>query len=66
MILFTLSLMIGTAGRPLVINDGSTDATLAVLVEEFDLVAHPAPLRPSVPPQPIAAGYRSRRYATLR
>lgn len=50
----------------LVINDGSKDATLALLIEEFDLVAHPAPLRQSVPHQPIEAVYRSRRYANLR
>ncbi len=50
----------------LVINDGSTDATLALLIEEFELSAHPEPLRQAVAHQPVHAIYRSRRYANLR
>ena len=49
-----------------VINDGSKDNTLAVLIEEFDLVPHPEPLRQAVAHQPVQAIYRSRRYANLR
>jgi len=49
-----------------VINDGSKDRTLAVLIEEFDLVPHPEPLRQAVAHQPVQAIYRSRRYANLR
>lgn len=49
-----------------VINDGSTDATLGVLVEEFDLHLHPAPLRQTVAHKPVRGIYRSRRYANLR
>jgi cellulose synthase/poly-beta-1,6-N-acetylglucosamine synthase-like glycosyltransferase len=49
-----------------VINDGSKDSTLAVLIEEFDLVPHPEPLRQAVAHQPVQAIYRSRRYANLR
>ncbi|WP_407293749.1 glycosyltransferase family 2 protein [Stutzerimonas zhaodongensis] len=49
-----------------VINDGSKDNTLAVLIEEFELVPHPEPLRQAVAHQPVQAIYRSRRYANLR
>lgn len=49
-----------------VINDGSTDSTLAVLIEEFELVPHPEPLRQAVAHQSATAVYRSRRYANLR
>lgn len=49
-----------------VINDGSKDNTLAVLIDEFELVPHPEPLRQAVPHQPVHAIYRSRRYANLR
>lgn len=49
-----------------VINDGSKDNTLAVLIEEFELVPHPEPLRHAVVHQPVQAIYRSRRYANLR
>lgn len=49
-----------------VINDGSKDRTLAVLIEEFDLVSHPEPLRQAVPHKPILGVYRSRRYGNLR
>nr|WP_272888559.1 glycosyltransferase family 2 protein [Stutzerimonas stutzeri] len=49
-----------------VINDGSKDDTLAVLIEEFELVPHPEPLRQAVAHQPVQAIYRSRRYANLR
>ncbi len=49
-----------------VINDGSKDRTLAVMIEEFDLVSHPEPLRQAVPHKPILGVYRSRRYGNLR
>lgn len=49
-----------------VINDGSSDRTLALLIEEFELLPHPEPLRQAVPHQPVTAIYRSRRYANLR
>lgn len=49
-----------------VINDGSKDNTLAVLIDEFELVPHPEPLRQAVPHQPVQGIYRSRRYANLR
>nr|WP_272889414.1 glycosyltransferase [Stutzerimonas stutzeri] len=49
-----------------VINDGSKDNTLAVLIDEFELVPHPEPLRQAVAHQPVATIYRSRRYGNLR
>ncbi len=49
-----------------VINDGSKDATLAVLSEEFDLIAYPEPLRQAVPHKPVVGIYRSRRYPNLK
>ncbi len=49
-----------------VVNDGSKDDTLAVLIEEFDLVPHPEPLRQAVAHKPVLGIYRSRRYANLR
>ncbi len=49
-----------------VINDGSTDRTLALLIEEFELVPHPEPLRQALAHQRVTAIYRSRRYANLR
>ncbi|MHB0852953.1 glycosyltransferase family 2 protein [Stutzerimonas nitrititolerans] len=50
----------------LVINDGSKDRTLEVLIEEFALVLHPEPVRQSVAHKPIEAIYRSQRYVNLR
>lgn len=49
----------------LVVNDGSKDATLARLIEAFDLV--PAPRVPTapIPSAPIREMYRSRRHPNL-
>lgn len=49
-----------------VINDGSTDATLQVLIDEFELVPHPEIVRRAVPHQPVRGVYRSLRYGNLR
>ncbi len=49
-----------------VINDGSKDRTLDVLMEEFALVPYPESLRQSVAHKPVVTIYRSRRYANLR
>ncbi len=49
-----------------VVNDGSKDRTLEVMIDEFDLVSHPEPLRQTVPHKPIRGIYRSRRYGNLR
>ncbi|MDC7806747.1 glycosyltransferase [Luteimonas sp BLCC-B24] len=49
-----------------VINDGSSDRTLEVLREEFDLVLHAQPTRRTLDHKPIRGVYRSRRYANLR
>lgn len=49
-----------------VINDGSKDGTLKVLMDEFELVPHPEVVRLAVPHQPIRGVYRSLRYANLR
>jgi cellulose synthase/poly-beta-1,6-N-acetylglucosamine synthase-like glycosyltransferase len=44
------------------VNDGSSDGTLAVLQRDFDLVAvHAAPIRKRIHSQPIRGLYRSRR-----
>lgn len=43
----------------IVVNDGSTDATLARLVEAFDLRASRSVFRRTLPTQPIRAIYRS-------
>ncbi|HET8903627.1 MAG TPA: glycosyltransferase [Saccharospirillum sp.] len=50
----------------MVVNDGSTDRTLAVLQEAFDLEFQPQPVRLQVPCQPIRGLYRSRQYPNLR
>jgi cellulose synthase/poly-beta-1,6-N-acetylglucosamine synthase-like glycosyltransferase len=48
------------------VNDGSSDATLAVLTRDFDLVAvHAAPIRRRIETQPIRGLYRSRRTPAL-
>ena len=49
-----------------VINDGSKDRTLEVLIEEFELVPHPEVVRRAVPHKPIRGVYRSLRYGNLR
>jgi cellulose synthase/poly-beta-1,6-N-acetylglucosamine synthase-like glycosyltransferase len=48
------------------VNDGSTDATLDVLQREFDLVpVHAAPLRRRLDAAPVRGVYRSRRTPSL-
>jgi cellulose synthase/poly-beta-1,6-N-acetylglucosamine synthase-like glycosyltransferase len=48
------------------VNDGSSDATLAVLREAFELVpVHAAPIRKRLDTQPIRGLYRSRRTPAL-
>lgn len=49
-----------------VINDGATDATLQVLIEEFSLQPIPEAYRIQIPTQPIKTIYRSARYHNLR
>lgn len=49
-----------------VINDGSKDRTLEVLIEEFELVPHPEVVRRAVEHKPIRGVYRSLRYGNLR
>jgi cellulose synthase/poly-beta-1,6-N-acetylglucosamine synthase-like glycosyltransferase len=48
-----------------VVNDGSTDATIARLVDAFDLVPIRKALRSTVRSQPIEAAYASRRHPEL-
>ena len=49
----------------LVVDDGSTDATLERLIEAFDLVQVNLIYRPLLPTQPIRAFYLSRRITNL-
>jgi cellulose synthase/poly-beta-1,6-N-acetylglucosamine synthase-like glycosyltransferase len=49
----------------IVVNDGSTDATLSRLAEAFDLVPVRKALRPSLPCARVRATYASRRHAQL-
>ncbi|MGQ4877140.1 glycosyltransferase family 2 protein [Billgrantia sp. LNSP4103-1] len=49
-----------------VVNDGSRDETLQVLIDAFELEVHPEPLRRSVPHQEVRNIYRSRRHANLK
>lgn len=50
----------------IVINDGSSDATLEMLVQEFSLVPFPESYRPRLQTAPIRAVYRSPRFRNLR
>lgn len=50
----------------IVINDGSKDATLSVLVERFGLLPYPEAYRVQIPTQEIINIYRSTRHANLR
>ena len=50
----------------IVINDGSRDHTLDVLVKEFSLTAFPETFRGQIATQPIRTLYRSTRYPNLR
>jgi cellulose synthase/poly-beta-1,6-N-acetylglucosamine synthase-like glycosyltransferase len=47
------------------VNDGSTDATMGLLLERFDLYQVPPAFSISVPTEPVRAYYRSRRYSKL-
>jgi cellulose synthase/poly-beta-1,6-N-acetylglucosamine synthase-like glycosyltransferase len=49
-----------------VINDGSRDHTLDVLVKEFSLLPFPESFRGEIATKPIRALYRSTRYPNLR
>ncbi len=49
-----------------VVNDGSRDATLARLVEAFDLHPFPEAYWRRLPGKPVRAIYASRKHATLR
>jgi cellulose synthase/poly-beta-1,6-N-acetylglucosamine synthase-like glycosyltransferase len=48
-----------------VINDGSVDATMAVLMKEFDLYQVPPAFAIAVPTAPVRAYYRSRLHSRL-
>jgi cellulose synthase/poly-beta-1,6-N-acetylglucosamine synthase-like glycosyltransferase len=50
----------------IVINDGSRDGTLEVLVKEFSLLPFPESFRGKLATQPLRAIYRSTRYPNLR
>ncbi len=48
-----------------VVNDGSPDRTMDVLLREFDLYQVPPAFAVAVPTQPVRAYYRSRRHSRL-
>ena len=48
-----------------IVNDGSTDATIDVLIEAFDLVKIRMAVRDTVPSAPIRGTYASRRHPNL-
>jgi cellulose synthase/poly-beta-1,6-N-acetylglucosamine synthase-like glycosyltransferase len=48
-----------------VVNDGSTDRTVEVMMKEFDLYEVPPAFAVRLPSQPVRAYYRSRRHARL-
>jgi cellulose synthase/poly-beta-1,6-N-acetylglucosamine synthase-like glycosyltransferase len=50
----------------IVVDDGSTDDTLAKLIAGFQLFPYPEAYRKQVPCRPIRATYRSARYRNLR
>ena len=47
------------------VNDGSTDATMSLLIEAYDLYQVPPAFSISVPTEPVRGYYRSRRYSKL-
>ncbi|MBL1376196.1 glycosyltransferase family 2 protein [Zobellella iuensis] len=49
----------------MVVNDGSTDRTLACLQQDFQLEPQPQPVRLQLPCKPITGIYRSRRFPNL-
>ncbi len=55
-----------TGYEVIVVNDGSSDRTLNVLIEEFELTPIPDVYHPSLPTKPIKAVYGSPRYPALR
>lgn len=50
----------------IVVNDGSTDDTLNILLEHFSLVQIPSPESCKIPSQTIKAYYQSQEYPVLR
>lgn len=50
----------------LVVNDGSKDATLQVLIQHFDMQPMPIPTQGSLPTQEVLGMYRCQRYPFLR
>jgi cellulose synthase/poly-beta-1,6-N-acetylglucosamine synthase-like glycosyltransferase len=50
----------------IVINDGSTDETLAELTREFDLIPFPEAYWHKIPTRPVRGIWRSTRYPNLR
>lgn len=50
----------------IVINDGSSDKSLAELIREFELIPYPAALRVQLATQPVRTVYRSVRFPHLR
>lgn len=48
-----------------VVNDGSTDRTIEVMMKEFDLYEVPPAFAVRLPSKPVRAYYRSRRHARL-
>lgn len=49
-----------------VVNDGSRDGTLQVLIEQFDLVLFPEAVNPRLPTQRVRGVWRSRSHPNLR
>jgi cellulose synthase/poly-beta-1,6-N-acetylglucosamine synthase-like glycosyltransferase len=49
-----------------VVNDGSTDRTLEVMIERFEMDVVDEPLEQPIPTMPVRAQYQSRRYPNLR
>lgn len=50
----------------IVMNDGSSDETLEVLIREFDLIPFPEAYRPRLKTKPIKAIFNSNRHPNLR
>jgi cellulose synthase/poly-beta-1,6-N-acetylglucosamine synthase-like glycosyltransferase len=50
----------------IVVNDGSSDGTLAALSAEFNLVPYPGMMRSELRTQPLRGAYRSLRYPNVR
>jgi cellulose synthase/poly-beta-1,6-N-acetylglucosamine synthase-like glycosyltransferase len=54
-----------TRHEVIVVNDGSTDATMARLIEAYELIPVPAAFMVSVPTKRVRNYYRSRRHSKL-